>query len=237
MNWLSKYTTEIRYYCETLAGMKESSSNVQEVLTNSWNKVFDFDFPIFNEEHREVLCKKILLHYYFREIGLETVGIWKIKLQSKLIEIMPYYNRLYKALDEDFNILYSQDKFIDRNSQGEMQNTSSSSSESENEMQVSTTNENTNRFLDTPQGGLDGIIDSDYLTNATIDEGTSTQSSNDTSTATNNSTTNGTNEHTEHVHEYGGNDKYANLERYNAEVFNIDVRIINELEDLFMKVW
>ena len=54
-------------------------------------------FPIFDENYRSVLETKILRHYYTREIGFETVGLWKHYLKTKLNEIMPKYNKLYEA--------------------------------------------------------------------------------------------------------------------------------------------
>ena len=96
---MSKYTTEVRFICETYAGLSESVglTKVKEVLAQSWNKVFDFDFPIFDENYRSVLCEKILRHYYAREISAETVGLWKLWLENKMNEIMPYYNKLYET--------------------------------------------------------------------------------------------------------------------------------------------
>ena len=96
---MSKYTTELRYICESYSGLDESGdySSVDDVIENSREKIFDFDFPMFDEEYRSVLETKIIRHYYTREIGLETVGLWKLKLQTKLNEIMPYYNKLYDS--------------------------------------------------------------------------------------------------------------------------------------------
>lgn len=100
---MSKYTTEVRFICESYAGLDESVDydHVEEVIENSYRKIFKInDIPMFNgetEAHRAGLFKKILLHYYTREIGYETVGLWKLKLNQKLIEIMPYYNQLYES--------------------------------------------------------------------------------------------------------------------------------------------
>lgn len=96
---MSKYTTEVRYICENYANQSESKgyNSVQSILDNSWDKVFDFDFPIFDENYREPLCKKILKHFYTREIGEETVGLWKLRLDDRMNEIMPYFNKLYES--------------------------------------------------------------------------------------------------------------------------------------------
>lgn len=96
---MSKYTTELRYVCETLAGLSESEgyNSVDNIIENSYAKLFDFDFPIFDEEYRPELEKKIIRHFYTREIGQETVGLFKLKLQTKLCDIMDYYNQLYRS--------------------------------------------------------------------------------------------------------------------------------------------
>lgn len=60
-------------------------------------KVIDFPFPIWDESDRPGLIKKILVHYYMREIGLETVALWKLRLYDKLNLIMPYYIRLWNS--------------------------------------------------------------------------------------------------------------------------------------------
>lgn len=96
---MSKYTTELRFICESLYPYNESKgyNSVNQILDEVWDKVFDFDFPIFNEEYREVLCKKILKHYYTREICEETFGLWKLRLDSRMNDIMPYFNKLYDS--------------------------------------------------------------------------------------------------------------------------------------------
>ena len=97
---MSKYTTEVRYICEHYAGLDESATwvDVDDILNRSYDKIFDVeDIPIFDTTYRAGLFKKILLHYYTREIGYETVGLWKMKLNQKMREIMPYYNQLYES--------------------------------------------------------------------------------------------------------------------------------------------
>lgn len=108
---MSKYTTQVRFICETAAGLSESEgqTSVKQIIAAAIPSVFDFDFPIFDENYRTVLETKILKHYYTREIGLETVGLWKLKLDTKLNEIMPFYNQLYKSELIEFNPLYDVD--------------------------------------------------------------------------------------------------------------------------------
>ena len=108
---MSKYTTEVRYICETFSGLDESKGcfNINEIVQQSRSKIFSFDYPIFDETYRGVIETKILKHYYTREIGLETVGLWLHKLDVKMNEIMPYYNQLYKSCLLEFNPFYNTD--------------------------------------------------------------------------------------------------------------------------------
>lgn len=105
---MSKYTTEVRFICENASGMGESVGyrSIDAVISGAIPKVFDFTFPIFDESYRNVLCSKILKHYYTREICEETVGLWKHRLSTRLNEIMPYYNQLYKSEALEFNPLF-----------------------------------------------------------------------------------------------------------------------------------
>lgn len=117
---MSKYTTEVRYICEQYAGLNDSVgySDIENVIQKSIPKVFDFNFPIFDESYRNVLETKILRHYYTREIGLETVALWKLKLNTKMNEIMPYYNQMYKSELIEFNPLYDVELTRERKTTG-----------------------------------------------------------------------------------------------------------------------
>lgn len=108
---MSKYTTELRYICESLSGLTESKgyNNINDVIANSRQRLFDFNYPIFDETYRSVLETKIIKHFYTREIGEETFGLWKLRLDDKLNLIMPYYNKLYESELLKFNPLYDVD--------------------------------------------------------------------------------------------------------------------------------
>lgn len=108
---MSKYTTELRYICERMADLEGSVGvyGVNEVIEQSWDKIFNFAFPIFDNDYKKPLCIKILRHYYTREIGFETYGLWRLKLETAMNEIMPYYNQLYESALLEFNPLVDAD--------------------------------------------------------------------------------------------------------------------------------
>lgn len=105
---MAKYTTSVRTICEFNAGYDGSVgyNDVNDVIEKARQKIFNFNYPIFDQSYKALLEAKILKHYYTREIGLETVGLWKLKLDTKMNEIMPYYNQLYESTLLEFNPLY-----------------------------------------------------------------------------------------------------------------------------------
>lgn len=253
---MSKYTTEVRFICENSAGLSESegADNVDSILDKCWNKVFNFDFPIFDENYRQVLCRKILKHYYTREIAHETVGRWKLALNTKLNEIMPYYNQLYKSELLEFNPFYDVDLTRSREGSGTSnrtsKNTETNSGRSQNVSSGSgTSNTDTlNRFSDTPQNSMDtqGIADSVPLTtvtkvnedNTTTNESTDTLTRNDNKTGNGTENINNTDKYIETVKGKQGTENYSSLLKKFRETFlNIDMMIIEDCSDCFFTLW
>lgn len=203
---MSKYTTEVRFICENASGLSESKgyTDVDTIITNAIPKIFTFTFPIFDEKYRIVLEKKILKHFYTREICEETVGLWKLRLDAKLNEIMPYYNKLYDSELLEFNPLYTAnltrtrktDYDSNRNENENINDTTKNNgtTNTENNSTVkgtgsgTTSNTGTDLYSDTPQGSLDGVENKAYLTNARKTTDNSTTSS--TTSNTSNSNTN-----------------------------------------------
>ena len=211
---------------------------------------------------RSILEKKILKHYYTIEIGEETVGLWKLRLNAKLNEIMPYYNKLYLSELMEFNPLYTSDLF----KEGVKHNTE----ESEGEFATSGTNNNTrtdnttssrttdqwNLYSDTPQGGIAGISgaeddpslgDNAYLTNATHiiggpgnavhNTGTVGNAGTTTGTGTNAGTVQNDGDYAEHIYGYHGYNPNILLRDFRENLLNIDMKIIRELRNLFFNLW
>lgn len=185
---MSKYTTEVRFICENKSGLEISggSGDVDRIIANSWNKIFTSKAPFFDEEYRSILCQKILKHYYLREICCETVGIWTLWMNTRLEEIMPYYNQLYESAKIEFNPMHNVDLTSkhDRNVEGTSKEDGTRTDNTTGKRTLTgnrdtdntsvgtrnTTNssDETKRDLysDTPQGAITGLENENYLTNA-----------------------------------------------------------------------
>lgn len=209
---MSKYTTEVRFICEHDAGLDSSVgfTQVDTVLDRCWNQIFTTNTAFFDESYRSVLCKKILKRYYTREIGCETVGLWKLWMNERLESIMPYYNQLYKSELIEFNPMND----VDLSTTHEKENAEarhSAENESGKHEQWNMHNEHyednygsnrttndinntkkrvnegsTDLYSDTPQGSISGLNSMNYLTNARkIDKDTTDDTSFSGTTDTN----------------------------------------------------
>lgn len=193
---MSKYTTELRYLIE-----------------NNFDLGLD-DYPIFDESYRQLLNDKIINHYYFREIGMETAELFKRYLNQTMREIMPYYNQLYKSELLEFNPFYNVDKTVtaDKNNNhvsdfignvtgknqqttgsennqinnSKQQTTTAANSVGESVGNSTSTDKNKNVASDTPQGFL-SINSIDNNTYATTAEMSKAESINNTKATSNNS--------------------------------------------------
>lgn len=251
----------VRAICETLAGNIVSNvSNFQSVISAAAPKVFNFNFPIFDESHRKELEEKILLWYYDREIGFRTVGRWQLGLAQYLNRIMPYYNEMYKTTSVSYDMLNDVDiteSYSHTSRGGEEQKSGreiiGSSTTLQNGTDTTSANSSgntTSATSDTPQGTISDVDNYSYLTSYNK----STSSSQNGGTVTSNSTNVSDNSTTEHgistkndtrednyqkttSGKSGGKTYPEMIMEYRKAIANVDAMIIDELEDLFLSVW
>ena len=219
---MAKYTTLVRTICEQKAGLDESIgfSQVDAVIAQAWDKIFTTQVEFWEESYRQILCSKILKHYYMREIAAETVGLWQLWINTRLEEIMPYYNQLYKSAElefeplEDVNYTHERSGNNNENYQGSGENT----------------NVDYNLHSDTPQGGLSGLDNGDYMSDATKNDGSSENSYR-------RETVRGFTE-SESVSGKQGSGSFSKmLKEYRETFLNIDMMVINEFQDCFFGLW
>lgn len=236
---MSKYTTQVRFICETNAKLTESKgfNDIEDILDKSWNKIFS-DFPIFDEKYRAELCKKILRHYYTREICCETVGRWKLFLSDKMKNIMPYYNQLYQSALLEIQPLVSVKKSVTHEGKGSETKTTNRNGSNSSSSRSDGSTDTWSYYSDTPQGGIKGLESNDYLTNATHNVGTDGTNSTlkETTIDTETGTGNRSDSYVDSVLGYEGNQSDMLL-KFRETFLNIDMLIIDELKDLFFTLY
>lgn len=207
-----------------------------ELVQNGVN-IWDFDYPIPRSEieYNGKTCKvdfdkatfeqKIIDHYRFRQIGQETVGRFLHYFRTRIREIMPYYVQVYE-FDAKFRNIedplesYNLIETFNQVSSGSGRVTGQNSSE----------NSGTSIFSDTPQGSIANI--DMYMTNATKGNTTDTGSSEQDSESSGETTSTMTRKGNIGVQPLGGE-----VENIRKAFINIDMQIIEELADLFLKVY
>lgn len=240
---MSKYTTEVRFICESKAGLSKSvgCNDVDKVIADSWNKIFTTKCTFFDESYRQILCSKILKHYYLREIGAETEGIWQLWVNTKLEEIMPYYNKLYESAlleldpfkDVDYKKTHEGENAGTKESNGTTTNTErktgtdtltgtgtiTNNRDIDNSGTASSTGSKTDRYSDTPQGTINNAdLDGNaYLTNVRLIGDTTSGQSHDVTSDDNIETRNVTDTTT-----YGSNVANSGTAVNNEVVNNTD---------------
>lgn len=261
---MSNYTTRVRFICERYAGMLDSGDldSVDTALDGSWKKIFSSNFPIFDESYRAVLCKKILRHYYTREICAETAGLWKLWLNNRMNEIMPYYNKLYELESQKFNPLLDVNITTTHTGSGTNGGTSqddfkhNEGSEITNETSVSNKTEHgggtrdVHGYADTPMGQLQDVQNFAYLSSAENSIHSSNEFQVDTGRNAN-TVVNRTNTTSVRTDDFNSSEEYVNkvtgksagmsygriIKEYINSLVNIDKMIIEELSDLFFTLY
>lgn len=76
-------------------------------------KLFDFDYPIFDEKYKKILETHFIRKFYMAEIGHETEGLFKFYLENYLTIHMPYWNKLFESELIEFNPMINTDYTVE----------------------------------------------------------------------------------------------------------------------------
>lgn len=181
-------------------------------------------YDIFDESHRETLNRKIINHFWNREIGQETVSMFRHALARKLDEIMPLYNQQYEISAIKFNQLET----VRINNTNITSGTTGTSAESNNESTAAAKSRAVSQQL--PQTMLSD--NGDYATAAQDNISDTTTAA----SATDNTTVNQDGTQESETSGFQGNAALMILQ-YRQSLVNVDMMIIEELQNLFMLIW
>lgn len=206
-------------------------------------------YPIFDENHRPVLNRKIVAHYAMREIGLETPEMFCFALGRRMNEIMPYYNQLYTTelakIDpfSTMDILSEADNTATSESSAKSRGSQSSKVDASNQSRTITDNDAESFHAENPQTA------SSYEGNATTADKTTSHAKVDSNGAQHSTTTADSTQATDFSHQtdqgsqkshtkgFSGLSQADLLARWRSTLLNIDMMVVNELSDLFLGIW
>lgn len=194
--------------------MERTTLTLGEIIENNVN-IFDFDYPFYSEEYRPTFERHFIEHFYFDEIGQETVAKFKQRLKIKFNLIMPYWNKIFLADNLEQRILDNYD--VTETYTREIANNSIA------------TNESTNKNLqsDTPVTKTD-LEQVDYFSNIVKDIG------NNTSNVNNNSLENWERRMQGNI---GVQTDADAIIKYWQSLRQIEKEIFEQCSNLFMEVW
>lgn len=175
---MSQFTTELR----NIVNQTLDSAGVPRTEEN-WPRAYAMigldDYPIFQEAYRSTLNDKIIRRYWVREIGGETVALFRMFLRRTMHEIMPYYNQMYEslALADQIQPLVDHKRTIAEDAAGRASNQASTNATSASTGQ--------DLFNDTPMSALniDNVKSGKYLSTADFTEATTTDNGRSDSSA------------------------------------------------------
>lgn len=233
---LSKYTTTIKDICESFIPSQELWSmdlSVQRIIDKTQGNFFDFDFPFYSEDRKDLYTFKtyFLLRYWNNYIGFETLGMWKTAFMSKMYELMPYYTKLYNAIQND-NPFINVNITITEAEKGNEKTITNSTDAGKSEVKNNQNYQNIDS--DNPQVT---VATEDYA--STMSRG---ETINNTTTTANNNHVGNDNKDSKRdrdTKEIGlrGKSTSEAIEEYRNQIQNINRELVEACRDLFMKVW
>lgn len=238
---MSKYTIELRKLFED--NYSPALYTRQEI--ENWFKDYSLEDYLTQEQinsinasgiwSKDKLAKKIVDHYYMREIGFETPNLFKHYAKVTMQEIMEKYLPLIYSssiyYDPLVNVDYTEtfERTANNINEGTTEGSSSSNSNSSG----------LNVGSDTPQGQINKntILQGKYASSTSANEN---EIEDTTTTSTSSNGTSDTNEeYTKRIRGNSGVSATAQkmIEQYRQNIITIDKNIINELNVLFMNLY
>lgn len=224
---MSKYTIELRKICDIMG---------REVV-ESWFQDYELSNFLTEKEiqtiidkgvwTKEKLASQIVDAYYLREIGFETIGMFKHYVKNTMNEIMGTQAQLLYSASLQYNPLINVDY------------TETYTREIKDNGQINATNNTNSSGLtinsDTPQGQInkEAILEGQFAS--------STQGGETSSTGNNQTTSNTTSNEGSTKHVSGNQGITASyqkmIEQYRDIIVSINNNIIKELNILFMGLY
>ena len=227
---MAKYTMELR---ETFEKTKYVPPLYTRDEVEGWFKDYDlYDYLTIEQVSvvekagiwsKDKLARKIVDHYYMREIGMETIGLFKHYVKVEMQELMEEYLPLIYSASIEYDPLINVDYTETFSRTANVDTTGNSKSNSES----------IGIGSDTPQGRItkQSIMKGNYATSTTGSEISNSTTS-----------TSGSDSEEQYTRRMKGNSGVSAtaqkmVEQFRDNIRAIDREIINKLEPLFMGLY
>ena len=207
---MSKYTITIKDIVNSYNILYDYIP-IDEKLDYAREYIFDFNYPVLDNETKKRIEIAMLKHYYYREIAFETIGMFKIKLNDRLNLIMGRYNALYAK--QDLTLSPYINSYLNE------------TGTSENANHTDVNNEDWQTTSNTPQGILNDLKEGRYSSLAVY-----TENSDNTENTSNSN-------YNRSVEALNGLTYAEAFRNYYDNIISIDEELVNEISDLFMVIW
>src|SRR5699024_3484895 len=84
-------------------------NTTHEIVEYGRPKLFDFSYPLYDSNLKDQFELDFIRHFYTREIGSESIALFKLRLQDYLYLNSEKWERLYKSMDENLNPFHNID--------------------------------------------------------------------------------------------------------------------------------
>ena len=184
------------------------------------DKIFSFDYELdeslFSKDSFEI---NILNHFINRRIGFETIGAFKLKLQVKILEILPQINLMIKTYSEILNQGLINKTIRTKSENNLYSKDTTGNSEANSELE--------NSFSDTPQNRISDIKSGSYASNFTYNKSNDKTKENVEDLSSDDLSL------TEEVEKINGDEVLKSIKLISSETKNIFTLVYDELECLF----
>lgn len=234
---MSRYTIDLRGLVN-LYGRDEvegwfKNYELSDYLTPDQIETITVD-SVWNKDR---LARDIVDYYFMREIGAETVGLFKHYAKTTMREVMEEKLPLLYSTAMKYNVLDANDYVETLDRETSQNNTSESSASASS--QTSTEGSGLSVNSDTPQGQINkqSILGGSYASNTSATENETSGSDSSSTSSTGSSDTAGTEKYTRTIKGRNGKSGAEMVALYRKNIVAINKEIINKLNILFMGIY
>lgn len=236
----------------------ETNLQFDNLIDKTYSQFFSFDFPWYTDDEstREQFEKMFLKCYMYKQIGFESVQMFKMYLSSHLERNMYTWSQIYKTIEADYGVLdgYSQKTVSSETRTGQKNSdyTRTTNGEQKHTGTVRTTDSG-NQTTDTQsidsENPQSTVANTDYASsmnrgqsrvdtsgnNTVTNDLTDSSNSSETNKGTDSSQDTGNSETT--VTGYGSKTPTELVLQYRDAIYNLNKTIIDSCANLFLGVW